>query len=217
MSGDINRDMSLMEFDRRVLEEARDERNPLLERVKFLGILGRNLDEFVMVRGRAWMASPAAKQVTRRTHALLRNGYRLLQRDVLPALAKAGIHVVDYCDLTVLERTGVDERFIDEILPLITPTFCDGGTVADLPGLGLNFAVELDGGPVAIVRIPDQLSSLVTLPPRRKTETSAGTRKRPRRGDALVWLRQVVAANLHHVFPSARVCSAHAFRIVRDA
>ena len=95
MSDDINRDMSLIEFERRVLEEARDERNPLLERIKFLGILGRNLDEFVMVRGRTWMASPSAKQLTRKTHALLRDGYRVLRRHLLPALAKAGIAVVE--------------------------------------------------------------------------------------------------------------------------
>jgi len=217
MSGDINRDMSLMEFERRVLEEARDDRNPLLERVKFLGILGRNVDEFVMVRGRAWMASPAAKRLTRKTHALLRNGYRLLRRDLLPALANAGIHVVDYGDLTVSERTDVDERFIDEVLPLITPMFCDGGAVADVSSLGLNFAVELDAGQLAIVRIPEQLSSLVSLSPRRETETSAGIGKMAGRGNAFVWLRQVVAANLHHVFPAARIRSAHAFRIVRDA
>ena len=111
MSDDINRDMSLIEFERRVLEEARDERNPLLERIKFLGILGRNLDEFVMVRGRTWMASPSARRLTRKTHALLRDGYRVLRRDLLPALAKAGIAVVDYSELSAVERADVDEHF----------------------------------------------------------------------------------------------------------
>ena len=205
MSDDINRDMNLIEFERRVLEEARDERNPLLERVKFLGILGRNLDEFVMVRGRTWMASPAAKRLTRKTHALLRDGYRVLRRHLLPALAKAGITVVDYSDLSASERAEVDERFIDAILPLIKPL---GHRVplADARGLGLNFAVELDEGRLAVVRIPEQLSTLVPL------EVS----REPAR-ETFVWLHQVVAANLHRVFPGARIQSAHAFRITRDA
>ena len=138
MSDDINRDMSLIEFERRVLEEARDERNPLLERIKFLGILGGNLDEFVMVRGRTWMASPFAKRLTRKTHALLRDGYRVLRRQLLPALAKAGIAVVDYNGLSGVDRADVDERFVDAILPLITPLVCHPTAVADAPALGLN-------------------------------------------------------------------------------
>jgi polyphosphate kinase len=206
MSDDINRDMSLIEFERRVLEEARDERNPLLERVKFLGILGRNLDEFVMARGRTWMASPSAKRLTRKTHALLRDGYRVLRRHLLPALAKAGITVVDYGDLSAVERAEVDERFVDAILPVITPLVCDGAPLADAPGLGLNFAVEFDAGRLAIVRIPEQLSTLVPL---------AASRAPAR--ETFVWLHQVVAANLHRVFPRVRIQSAHAFRIMRDA
>jgi polyphosphate kinase len=205
MSDDINRDMSLIEFERRVLEEARDQRNPLLERVKFLGILGRNLDEFVMVRGRAWMASPAAKRLTRKTHALLRHGYRILRRDLLPALADAGIHVVDYSALTADQRADVDRRFVDAVLPLMTPRLCEGAPIADAPGLGLNFAVAFDDGRIAIVRIPDALSSLVPFATR---EASAC---------AYVWLHQVVRANLHRVFPHWRIRSTHAFRIMRDA
>src|SRR5207253_9197313 len=174
MSDDIDRDMSLVEFERRVLEEARDDRNPLLERVKFLGILGRNLDEFVMVRGRKWIASPSAKRLTRKTHALLRDGYRILQRDLLPALAGAGIRLVEYTSLTSAERADVDRRFAEAVLPLITPVFCDGTALSDAPGLGLNLAVVIEdpllvrrslgeGGRLAIVRVPDQLSSLVAV------------------------------------------------------
>src|SRR4029077_10987353 len=119
MSDDINRDMSLIEFERRVLEEARDDRNPLLERLKFLGILGRNLDEFVMVRGRTWLASPTARQLTRKTHALLRHGNRILHRHLLPALADAGIRVLDYAGLTSEQRGDADRAFADAVLPLI--------------------------------------------------------------------------------------------------
>src|ERR1051326_524790 len=101
----IDRDMSLIDFERRVLDEARDPRNPLLERVKFLGILGRNLDEFVMVRGRDWLATPDARRLTRLTHALLRDGQRVFQRQLVPALAQAGIHVADYASLDADEKS----------------------------------------------------------------------------------------------------------------
>src|SRR5438067_13894552 len=106
----IDRDMSLIEFERRVLDEARDPRNPLLERVKFLGILGRNLDEFVMVRGRKWLASSSERRLNRRTQALLRSGHRVLQRDLVPALANAGIHLLDYASLTSCERADADRH-----------------------------------------------------------------------------------------------------------
>src|SRR6266581_3674786 len=116
--------MEFCQFERRVLEQARDDRNPLLERVKFLGILGHNLDEFVTVRGREWMASPSAKRLTRKTHALLRDGYRVLQRDLVPALADAGIHLVDFASLTCEERADVD-RFTETVLPFMTPVMSD--------------------------------------------------------------------------------------------
>src|SRR5258705_6185012 len=109
----IDRDLSLIEFERRVLEEARDGRNPLLDRVKFLGILGRNLDEFVMVRGNKWIAAPHVQQLSRAMHALLQDAQQLLQRDLVPALAEAGIHVMDYVALTEDERADVDRRFTE--------------------------------------------------------------------------------------------------------
>ena len=134
----IDRDMSLIEFERRVLDEARDPRNPLLERVKFLGILGRNLDEFVTVRGRQWLSSPDAKRLIRLTNALLRDGQRLFRRSLVPALADAGIHVVDYGELRPDVRDAVDRHFSDAILTFIAPVFCDTTPLADAPGPGLN-------------------------------------------------------------------------------
>src|SRR3954471_22050294 len=124
MSDDINRDMSVIEFERRVLDEARDQRNPLLERIKFLGILGRNLDEFVMVRGRKWIASPMAKRLTRKANALLREGHRILRRDLLPALAAAGVRVLDYESLALEARAHLDRCFTESIRPLIESVFC---------------------------------------------------------------------------------------------
>jgi polyphosphate kinase len=201
--------MDFCQFERRVLDQARDERNPLLERVKFLGILGRNLDEFVTVRGRQWMASPSAKRLTRKTHALLRDGCRVLQRDLVPALAGAGIHLVDFASLTCEERADVDRRFTETVLPFLTPVLSDATPLGDAPGPGLNFAVVIDDPQVrlAIVRVPDRLPSLIPIArrgPSGPTET-------------FVWLHELIAANLHRLFPAARVQSAHLFRVMRDA
>jgi polyphosphate kinase len=205
--------MSLIEFERRVLDEARDPRNPVLERVKFLGILGRNLDEFVMVRGRDWLATPDARRLTRLTHALLRDGQRVFRRQLVPALAQAGIHVADYRSLAAHERAQADDYFFEAVLPFMTPIRCDA-PVGDAPNLGLNFIVALrddyervsprphggEGGRLAIVRVPDQLSSLVAL-----------TRGK------FIWLEQIVLGNLQHLFPGATIEAAHLFRILRDA
>src|ERR1041384_96961 len=92
--GDAHHYARVIEFERRVLEEARDARTPLLERVKFLGILGGNLDELMMVHGRTWASHIGAKRVARKTHALLRKAYRVLKQELLPALASAGLPVL---------------------------------------------------------------------------------------------------------------------------
>ncbi len=201
--------MDFCQFERRVLDQARDERNPLLERVKFLGILGRNLDEFVMVRGREWMASPSAKRLTRKTHALLRDGYRVLQRDLVPALAGAGIHLVDFASLTCEERAEVDRRFTETALPFMTPVMSGATPLGDAPGPGLNFAVVIDDPQpcLAIVRVPDRLPSLIPIA---RHGLSGPT-------ETFVWLHELIAANLHRLFPGARVQSAHLFRVMRDA
>jgi polyphosphate kinase len=221
---ELHQNARVIEFERQVLEEARNERNPLLERVKFLGILGGNLDERMMVHGRAWAERLGMKTVARRTHALLRHGYRVLQRELLPALANAGLHLVDYPSLTSGERADVDRRFADTALPFITPMSGDQLSPATIQGLGLNLAVVFDDGSearrLAIVRVPDELSPLVSVAARREPACLAEAAERCRRGsanEAFVWLHQVIAANAHRLFPGARIRSTHAFRIIRDA
>jgi len=95
----------------------------------------------MMVHGRAWAERLGMKTVARRTHALLRHGYRVLQRELLPALANAGLHLVDYTSLTSGERAAVDRRFADTALPFITPMFGAELSLATIQGLGLNLAV----------------------------------------------------------------------------
>ena len=203
MSGDVHHHERVIAFERRVLDEARDDRTPLLERVKFLGILGGNLDELMMVHGRAWASRIGARRVARKTHALLRQGYRVLKRELLPALANAGLHVVDYAVLTDDQQAAVDRQCADTALAHVTPLRED--ELASLPGLGLNLAVVFDGGDgverLAVVRIPERLSILMHVD-----------------RDLFVWSHQAVAANVHRLFPDARaIRSAHPFRIIRDA
>jgi polyphosphate kinase len=194
----------IVEFERRVLDEARNDRNPLLERVKFLGVLGGNLDERMMVHGRAWASCIGARRVARKTHALLRKAFRVLKRELLPALANAGLHVVDYASLTADEQAVVDARFAETALPHITPMREGEMSLATLPGLGLNLAVVFDEGDgvecIAVVRLPDELSILMHVD-----------------RDVFAWSHQVAAANVHRLFSdAATIRSTHPLRIIRD-
>jgi len=147
MSAGLLHHARVIAFERRVLDEARNGATPLLERVKFLGVLGGNLDELMMVHGRTWASRIGAKRVARKTHALLRKAYRVLKRELLPALASAGLHVVDYASLTRDEQTSVDRQFAGTVLPHITPL----RDLTMLPGLGFNLAVVVDDEPLHLV------------------------------------------------------------------
>lgn len=139
----INREMSLLEFQRRVLEEAQDEKNPLLERVKFLAILSSNLDEFFMVRCSGVKKqieagvidttpdgmNPAEELAAIRKTAwqLMISGQECLRDDLLPLLAKAGIFIRDYDALTLRQKAFVDSFFEEIIFPVLTPLAFDPG------------------------------------------------------------------------------------------
>ncbi len=215
----IDRDISLIAFQGRVLEEARDERNPLLERVKFLGILGQNLDEFAMARGARW--APANKgRIIRGMQALLDDGALLLNRHLVPALVSAGIHLVDYEALIAEERAEVDARFASDILPSITADRCEHGqTRPPVPQLGLNIALTSRAATgrasVAFVRVPDHTSPLVPFTPSR--QRLGDTPNEPSQTLGFVWLDQVILGNLGRLLPEETVESAHRFRIVREA
>ena len=156
----VNREASLLEFQRRVLEEAQDETVPLLERVKFLSIVGSNLDEFFMVRvaglkrqlaegvldcGPDGMPPSAQLGLIREKVAgLLRGGHECLQRQILPALRKVGIHVVDYAHLSSGQRSAVNRYFAETVFPTLTPlAFDPGRPFPHISNLSLNLAVLL--------------------------------------------------------------------------
>jgi polyphosphate kinase len=218
-----------------VLEEAQDDTVPLLERVKFLSIVGSNLDEFFMVRVAGLKRqvaesvldcgpdgiAPAAQLVMIREKVvgLFRGAHECLQRQILPALRKVGIHVVDYAHLSSRQRSAVNKYFADTVFPTLTPlAFDPGRPFPHISNLSLNLAVLLrdkEGTEhFARVKIPNSIPQLVAVDPAPPQQGENGKRS-PRQ--YLVWLEQLVAANLEMLFPGMKILEAHPFHITRDA
>lgn len=232
----INRELSLLEFHRRVLEEAQDPRNPLLERVKFLAIVGSNLDEFFMVRVVGLKKQIAAgvidlpadgtppsvvlAEIRKVAGALMSQARQLFRDEIQPLLAKAGIHILDYSSLTTRQREYADSYFDEIVSKVVTPLAVDPGhPFPHISNLSLNLAVALhDQNGIerfARIKVPtNKLPRLVPLKP-----SSGGTRKdgTPPQNHYFVWLEQVIAANLDKLFPGMEIVSAYPFRVTRDA
>ena len=226
----LNRELSLLEFQRRVLEEAQDARNPLLERVKFLSILASNLDEFFMVRVAGIMQqiendvhergrdgrTPAAALEAIRTEvsAISADAYEFFNRTLIPALEKAGVHIADYSALTEGQRQQLEAFFLDKVYPVLTPlAFDPGRPFPHISNLSLNLAVVVRDAAgaehFARVKVPDTLPQLLPVP-------SAADGHATRR-QVFVWLEQLIVANLPHLFPGIEIVRAHAFHVTRDA
>jgi polyphosphate kinase len=221
-----NRELSLLAFQERVLEEARDPANPLLERVKFLAIFGSNMDEFFMVRvaalrqqladggadlsldGRS--AADQLQAIGQEAARLTEQTYECWQNEILPALAGEGVHIADYGALTESERAPLDTFFRDAVFPVLTPLGYDPGRpFPHISNLSLNLAVVLqDRAGVerfARVKIPDTIDQLVPVPDERPGVVR------------FVWLEQLILANLSALFPGTRIVDAYPFRVTRDA
>ncbi len=231
----LNRELSLLQFQARVLEEAEDPETPLLERVKFLAILGSNLDEMVMVRMAGLVAQKragvtelsldgrtAAEQLAalrRDIGELQRRALRLWRQDLRPALDTAGIHVLDYDELTEKQRQQAARIFREEIFPVLTPQAYDPGhPFPHISNRSLNLAVgirDLKGEDhFARLKVPALLGRLVPL-----KRSSGGER---RDGTVphhhwFVWLEQLIAAHVGELFPGMTVLATAPFRVIRDA
>jgi polyphosphate kinase len=231
----INRELSLLEYFHRVLEEAQDETNPLLERVKFLSIVSSNLDEFFMVRiaglkqqidaGIVEVSpdglTPAEQLAILRKAAskLLQDARQCLRKDLLPRLDEAGIHILNYDDLADAQRVKMDEYFKEVVFPVLTPlAFDPGRPFPHISNLSLNLAVlirDVKGQRhFARVKVPGTLPRFVPI-----KRSSGGVRK-----DGTVpfhhyftWLEQVIAAHLDQLFPGMEIIESHPFRVTRDA
>ncbi|HVX65448.1 MAG TPA: polyphosphate kinase 1 [Bryobacteraceae bacterium] len=229
----LNRELSLLAFQRRVLEEAEDKTNPLLERIKFLSILGSNLDEFFMVRVAALAAqmdagtlevgpdgmNPRAQLVSirREVKRLLKESHRCLEK-LLPVLEKEDIRVHEYASLNPVQLRTAQEYFLETVFPVLTPlAFDPGRPFPHISNLSLNLAVLIRDRAgrehFARVKVPDSLPQLVAV---NAAGNSKGGKRRQRRFD-LVWLEQIVAANIGLLFPGMEVLESYPFHVTRDA
>ncbi len=223
----INRELSWLEFNRRVLNEALDPRVPLLERLKFLAIFESNLDEFFMVRvgglqqkvqagiavGSGADKMPPREQVERIGQAVLQmtnESYRCLTQDVLPALEREGIMVRGLADLSAEDRRHLTAVFRREVFPVLTPLAIDPGhPFPHLLNKSLNLAVLLcRPGQVeqmfAVVQVPAVLPRFFSLP----TEPPAK--------HVFVPLEAIIRMHLPELFPGLIITHDAVFRVTRN-
>lgn len=231
----VNRELSLLEFQRRVLQEAQDPSNPLLERIKFLAIVGSNLDEFFMVRVSGLKKqmdvgvaeyppdgmTPAQELVEiRRTAAQIMSQAReCLNNDLIPELKRAGIFILDYQALTDRQRENVNAYFDELVYKVLTPlAFDPGHPFPHISNLSLNLAVairdEKGQEHFARIKVPNGLPRLVPI------KRSSGSVRKDGTTPAqhyFIRLEQVICANLEKLFPGMEVIEAYPFRVTRDA
>jgi polyphosphate kinase len=230
----FNRELSLIEFYRHVLEEAQDETQPTLERLKFLSILASNLDEFFMIRvsglkeaydegvmetspdGRT--PGEQLKEIRERLLKLIAEQSECLKREVLPALQSAGIELVSYDSLSEPERQRLEEYFMRKVFPVLTPQAIDPAhPFPYISGLSLNLGLMV--GPVQSHGITQSLAGsplprfarieVPQLLPRLVQVNDEGTRFVP--------LEEIIAAHIGLLFPRMQPSPCYAFRVTRDA
>ncbi len=230
----INRELSWLQFNSRVQEEARDPRHPLLERVKFLSIYGSNLDEFFMVRVAGLVRqlergaleappdgmTPSEQLAGIRSHLKAERElvYGCWHDDLLPKLRDAGIEIVSHDDLSVKKKRKLRAYFKREIFPVLTPlAFDPSHPFPHVSNLSLNLAVVIDDGNqgqrFARLKVPTLLPRLVRAPGGGTDELGLDDAARGK----FVWIEELIAANLDLLFPGFEVSAAYTFRVTRDA
>lgn len=224
----LNRELSLLEFQRRVLEEAMEADKPLLERVSFIAILGSNIDELFMVRVAALRQQVAAgsnsrsldgasaaqqlKAIRETVIALTEQAYACWHDHLVPALAVEGIHIVDYASLSADEQAALKDYFTRMLYPVLTPQGVDAGRpFPRISGLSVSLValVKAAHGDVKLarVKVPDSLPQLLPVP----------NPKGGAAGQRLIWIEEVIKANLGALFPGLEIVEAHPIRVTRDA
>lgn len=223
----VSRELSWLEFNQRVLDQALDDYHPLLERVKFLAIVGSNLDEFYMVRvatlskklrsGQDTLSvdgltiSQQLTAIRARTTTMLRDQAACWEEALRPALAQHGITFLEPADYTQAVRRALAAYFRSEIYPLLTPLAFDPGHPFPLiSNRSKNFAVAVRHQrrtKFARVKIPPVLPRFIPVP----HPNAPGTP-----GTTFVFLEDVIRLNLVELFPGVEVSGAQVFRVIRD-
>jgi polyphosphate kinase len=227
----INRELSWIEFDRRVLEEALDAGVPLLERLKFLAISSSNLDEFFMVRVAGLMnreanevGSPESNDgtttaelldvVSKRVHELVAAQYRVLREELLPGLAKHGLKIVPVAEVKGAEATALDQYFAQQVMPVLTPMAIDPAhPFPHIQNRALYLAVLLKLKLRGRLKAPDTFLAIVPVPSilPQFVAVSSGEGN-----DRFVTLPELIASHLDQTFSGYAVQEVATFRLTRD-
>ncbi len=231
----LNREISWLGFNERVLAQARDERHPLLERVRFLSISETNLDEFFMIRVSglqqqvaAELPNPVADGMTPEEqlssiHAHTKDFFaeqrRILDKELLPELKAEGVELVSHDSLLKREQKELREHFVQEILPTLTPLAIDPAhPFPHISNLSLNLLVEIEDNNrrvTARVKVPTIINRFMRVPEKSSPEKNPVSEGRP--AVRLVRLEEVVGANLDELFPGKDVVASYVFQVVRNA
>ncbi|MBR2766174.1 MAG: RNA degradosome polyphosphate kinase [Blautia sp.] len=228
----VNRELSWIRFDERVLSEAKDKSLPLFERLKFLSITSSNLDEFYMVRVASLKDQVHAgyekpdlagltpreqlKQISERTHEMVASQYNTVRRSILPALEKTGLHFVEnHEDLNEAQAAFVDRYFEDNVYPVLTPMAMDSSRPFPLiRNKTLNIGALIskkdkkknkEALEFATVQVPSVLPRLIVVPSVKEGDTT------------VVLLEEVIERNIGKLFMGNNVVCAHPYRIMRNA
>lgn len=231
----INRDLSWVEFNKRVFEEALNPNLPLLEKVKFVSIFSSNLDEFYMIRIAGLKEQIAAnvsepsidgltpieqlKKVEKALKPLLKILDRVWMDEIIPELKKNNIHLYSYEDLNEQQREILTNYFKKEISPVLTPlAFDPGRPFPYISNLSLSLAILIrkpnGENHFARVKVPNILTRLLQidniLEPKKTIATNGNF------SASYIWLGDLIKANLNILFPGMEIVEAHRFRITRD-
>ncbi len=228
----VNRELSWLKFDDRVLSEARDKSLPLFERLKFLSITSSNLDEFYMVRVASLKDQVHAgyektdiagltpkeqlREISVQTHELVHVQYNTLNRSLIPALEKAGLHMImEHENLSEKQKEFADRYFEDNVYPVLTPMAMDSSRPFPLiRNKSLNIGALISkkdkkkGREVlefATVQVPSVLPRVIEVPSGREGVT------------AVILLEEIIERNIGKLFLSNNVVCAHPYRIMRNA
>lgn len=234
MTGNLNRELSWLDFNARVLALAENQRLPLLERARFLAICSQNLDEFFQVRvgglkvqisaGEGAASAVAASavgltpqsqliEIRPRVEELICRAAQAFEHSIVPALAAAEIAIVPYTALDEAEREYMGTVFADQIFPVLTPLAVDPAhPFPYISNLSLNLAVVIgangDEPRIARIKVPNSLPRFVQTVRSRAGMTGSGR---------FVKLEEVIAAHLDSLFPGMAILGTHLFRVTRNA
>ena len=231
----INRELSWLGFNERVLAQARDPRHPLLERVRFVSISETNLDEFFMIRVSGLQQQVVAElpnpvpdgmtpeeqlgRVYQHTEGFLAEQREILREELLPALGEEGIKLVPYKKIGKREQRELRKMFARDILPILTPLAIDPAhPFPHISNLSLNLLVVIkDGGRdlMARIKVPITIRRFLKVPPTEEPESQAAPGKHEE--IQLVRVEEVIAANLDELFPGKEIVSSHVFQVTRNA